>query len=218
MHRVGKSATETEAETWESDLISVCSCAYMTGCFGRTHVFITYRLSISYMLADPESYRASQGHPCADEAASTQYLRVSQNATGKQEPMPRCIQSLLGRLLLSSSFETLHAAPTESKCLHYSAWVLLAAFAPSNYNICKWHRDNSLSAGYQWMVETCLLTHSILNLLNTSLNYVHFSNCNFHIFLIHCCTSSPHRQSLIFHLSWHSNSPLLFIFSFFLNL
>lgn len=45
MYRVGKSATETEAETWESDLISVRSCACMTGCFVRTHVFVTFKLS-----------------------------------------------------------------------------------------------------------------------------------------------------------------------------
>lgn len=49
MYRVGKSATETEAETCESDLISVRSCACMTRCFVRTHVFMTFRLS--YMLS-----------------------------------------------------------------------------------------------------------------------------------------------------------------------
>lgn len=48
MYRVGKSATETEAETWESDPISVHSCARVSGCFVITHVFGAFGLS--YML------------------------------------------------------------------------------------------------------------------------------------------------------------------------
>lgn len=34
--------TETEAETWESDPISVRSCARMSGCFVITHVFSSF--------------------------------------------------------------------------------------------------------------------------------------------------------------------------------
>lgn len=76
MYRVGKSATETEAETWESDPISVRSCARMTGCFGRTHVFITVRADRQLRA----TYCTSQGHSCGNEAALNKYFRVSQRA------------------------------------------------------------------------------------------------------------------------------------------
>lgn len=76
MYRVGKSATETEAETWESDPISVRSCARMTGCFGRTHVFITVRADRQLRA----TYCTSQGHSCGNEAALNKFFRVSQRA------------------------------------------------------------------------------------------------------------------------------------------
>lgn len=84
MNRVGKSATETEAETWESNLITVLSCAYMTGCFGRTRVFLIFRLNISYnSVLFVTLCSTSQGHSSNNEAALNKYLRVC-SASGKQ--------------------------------------------------------------------------------------------------------------------------------------
>lgn len=68
MYRVGKSAAETEAETCESDLITVRSCAYKTGCFGWTHVFITSRLYARSPFGS-QSQCTTQGRPCPNKAS-----------------------------------------------------------------------------------------------------------------------------------------------------
>lgn len=106
MHRVGKSATETEAETWESDLISLCSWACMTGCFGRSHVYIIFRPSVSYMLAPPGSTSpcTSQGHSCANKALridTSELLRMPPGQTGV-DALLHSEPAVLRRLLLSS--------------------------------------------------------------------------------------------------------------------